>query len=122
MPGAVGAEMRAIIATNRRVLEHIASDWMNRHVDDLFGGDLGPITFEQTLAWDRPTPWFLGRFRQRLAVAAFRGEAHTGTVDARRIPLGGTPVQRKEHYRESPKRHRCHEDRDRGDRIPHARP
>jgi len=79
VPGAVGAEMRAIIATNRRVLEHIASDWMNRRVDDLFGGDLGPITFEQTLAWDRPTPWFLGRFRQRLPAAALRGAEHAAS-------------------------------------------
>lgn len=77
--GAVGAEMRAIIATNRRVLEHIARDWMNRRVDDLFGGDLGPITFEQTLAWDRPTPWFLGRFRARLAAAALRGAEHAAS-------------------------------------------
>jgi hypothetical protein len=76
IPGAVGAEMRAIVAANRHIVEHIAHDWMERRADDLFGGDLGSITFDQTLTWGRPTPWFLGRFPMRLAAASLRGVDH----------------------------------------------
>lgn len=73
IPGAVGAEMRAILAAYRHVVERIACDWMESRSDALFGGDLGPITFDQTLKWGRPTSWFLGRFPKQLAAAALRG-------------------------------------------------
>src|SRR6202040_1201102 len=76
IPGAVGAEMRAIVAAHRHIVEHIAHDWMERRADDLFGGDLGSITFDQTLSWGRPTPWFLSRFPKQLAAAALRGVDH----------------------------------------------
>lgn len=74
--GAVGAEMRAILAAHRHILEHIASQWIQHRGHRLFTGDLGTVALEQTLKWGRPTPRFLGHFQAELAEAATRGVDH----------------------------------------------
>jgi len=72
VPGAVGAELRSMVAVHYIVLTQVASAWIDAHHGDLFGGELGEITFEQTLKYARPSPWFYARYRQRLAAAAMR--------------------------------------------------
>ncbi|HMS14234.1 MAG TPA: hypothetical protein PKD80_14130 [Microthrixaceae bacterium] len=71
--GAIGLQLRAVIAARRPFIEAIANEWLHEHDATLFGGALGPITFEQTLRYSRPTPTFLERSRDRLLEAARRG-------------------------------------------------
>jgi hypothetical protein len=74
VPGAVGAELRAVLASRRPFLEIVAADWMATHAEDLFGNSpLGVISFDQTLKWSRPTKWFYDHFHAELLAAAKRG-------------------------------------------------
>jgi len=71
--GAVGLQLRAVIAASRPYIEAIASDWLNEHDATLFGDALGPVTFGQTLKYSRPTQIFFERSLDRLMRAARRG-------------------------------------------------
>ena len=51
--GAVGLQLRAVIAASRPFVEAIAPAWLADHFDDLFMDN--PITFEQTLKYSAPT-------------------------------------------------------------------
>ncbi len=70
VPGAVGAELRSILAVSRPVLEYSAADWLDRCHEELFGGELGQVTFEATLKYPRPTTWLYENYRTRIAAAA----------------------------------------------------
>jgi hypothetical protein len=77
VPGSVGMEYRAILASKRPLLEGIARSWLDSHAGLLFSSDaVGRATFDLTLKWSRPTSWFLGKFRTELVAAARRGAAH----------------------------------------------
>jgi len=77
VPGTVGVELRAILARSRPFLETVGRDWLDRRAKDLFPADVvGVLTFDQTLKWSRPTPWFLARYREDLCRAARRGAEH----------------------------------------------
>lgn len=73
VPGAVGAELRAVLAAFRPVLEHSARDWLDLRHRDLFGGELGQVTFEATIKYPRPTAWLYENYRARIAEAALAG-------------------------------------------------
>lgn len=73
VPGSVGAELRSILAAFRPVLEHSARDWLVRRHKDLFGGELGTVTFHATLKYPRPTTWLYEVYRTRIATAALEG-------------------------------------------------
>jgi hypothetical protein len=73
VPGSVGAELRAVLAAFRPVLEHSASEWLNLRHLDLFGGELGQVTFEATIKYPRPTAWLYENHRARIAEAALAG-------------------------------------------------
>jgi hypothetical protein len=74
IPGAVGLELRAIIAERRPLLEMLVPEWLGQNATTLFGDDMsGQATFDITVRWARPTSWFLNRYRDRLARAARRG-------------------------------------------------
>lgn len=74
--GAVGLELRSVIAASRPFVEVIAADWLAHHHDVLFGDKLGPPTFEQTLKYSRPTEMFYARSLDRLLAAAWREADH----------------------------------------------
>lgn len=74
--GAVGVELRAIIARSRPYLETIASDWMERHHQQLFEGVLGSITFDQTIKYSHPTKRLFQQSFQRFIDAALRSSDH----------------------------------------------
>ncbi|WP_020578864.1 hypothetical protein [Actinopolymorpha alba] len=74
--GAVGLELRSVIAASRTFVEAIAGDWLAQHQDSLFGDELGQVTFDQTLKYSRPTKVFYGRSFERLLDAARRGAYH----------------------------------------------
>ncbi|MEO9236814.1 MAG: hypothetical protein ABI418_01855, partial [Jatrophihabitantaceae bacterium] len=78
VPGSVGIEYRAILASKRPLLEGIARSWLDSRAGVvLFSSDaIGRATFDLTLKWSRPTSWFLGKFRTELVAAARRGAAH----------------------------------------------
>lgn len=71
--GAVGLELRSIVASSRPFVEAIAGDWLARYHDVLFGDALGQVTFDQTLKWSRPTKEFYSHALDRLLDAARRG-------------------------------------------------
>ncbi len=73
VPGSVGAELRSVLAAFRPVLEHSAREWLDRRHGDLFGGELGEVTFEVTLKYSRPTTWLYENYRTRIAAAALAG-------------------------------------------------
>src|SRR5690606_16859007 len=70
VPGSVGAELRSVLAAFRPVLEHSAREWLDLRHRDLFGGELGQVTFEATLKYPRPTAWLYENYRIRIAEAA----------------------------------------------------
>jgi len=77
VPGAVGLELRSLLATHRSFIETVAPDWLDLRAGDLFGPTtLGTITFDQTLKWSRPTRWFYQRYQAELIAAARRGADH----------------------------------------------
>lgn len=77
VPGAVGLELRAVLARTRPFIEAVAAAWLDARASDLFGPTpLGQGTFDQTVKWSRATPWFLSRYRAELAAAAHRGAEH----------------------------------------------
>ena len=54
VPGFVGAELRSVLAAFRPVLEHYREEeWLDRRHGNLFGGELGEVTFEVTLEYSR---------------------------------------------------------------------
>lgn len=73
VPGSVGAELRSVLAAFRPVLEHSAREWLDLRHRDLFGGELGQVTFEATLKYPRPTAWLYESYRIRIAEAALAG-------------------------------------------------
>ncbi len=77
--GDVGLQLRAVIAASRAFIEAIAGDWLDEHDDTLFGDALGPVTFDQTLKYSRPTRVFFERPPDRLLWAARRG-AHNAVT------------------------------------------
>lgn len=77
--GAGGLQLRAVIAASRSFLEAIASEWLDAHDATLFGDVLGPITFDQTLKYSRPTRIFFERSLDRLLGAA-RRDAHNAVT------------------------------------------
>lgn len=74
--GAVGLQLRSVIAGSRPFVEAIASDWIAENHDALFGDTLGQLTFDQTLKYARPTKPFYGRSLSHLLNAARRGADH----------------------------------------------
>lgn len=77
IPGAVGLELRAIVARSRPYLETVAREWLEARLSELFGTDqLGTWTFDLTLKWSRPTTWFYDRYQVELVAAARRGAEH----------------------------------------------
>jgi hypothetical protein len=77
--GAVGLQLRAVIAASRAFIERIASEWLDEHDNTLFDDALGPVTFDQTLKYSRPTRIFFERSLDRLLGAARRG-AHNAVT------------------------------------------
>ncbi len=78
--GAVGLQLRSVLASSRPFLESVAPDWLHTRADNLFGPTpLGTITFDQTLKWSRPTKWFYDRYRAQLHAAARRGADHAAS-------------------------------------------
>ncbi len=77
--GAVGLQLRAVIAASRAFIEAIASEWLDEHDTTLFGDALGPVTFDQTLKYSRPTRTFFERSLDGLLGAARRG-AHNAVT------------------------------------------
>ncbi len=78
VPGAVGLELRSVLASSRPFLETVVPGWLDARADALFGpSPLGTITFDQTLKWSRPTAWFYGRYKSELIAAARRGANHS---------------------------------------------
>lgn len=73
VPGSVGADLRSVLAAFRPVLEHSAHEWLDLRHRDLFGGELGQVTFEATLKYPRPTAWLYENYRIRIAEAALAG-------------------------------------------------
>ncbi|MEM9746391.1 MAG: hypothetical protein AAF945_06830 [Actinomycetota bacterium] len=71
--GAVGLQLRAVIAASRPFIEAIASAWLDQHDARLFDDALGPVTFDQTVKYSRPTPILFERSLDRLLGAARRG-------------------------------------------------
>jgi hypothetical protein len=74
--GAVGLQLRSIIAGSRPFVEGIAPDWIADNHDVLFGDTLGRLTFDQTLKYARPTKPFYTRSGAQLLDAARRGAEH----------------------------------------------
>lgn len=74
--GAVGLQLRSVIAGSRPFVEAIAPDWIAENHEALFGDTLGRITFDQTLKYARPTKSFFTRSRSHLLEAARRGAEH----------------------------------------------
>lgn len=74
--GAVGLELRSVIAGSRPFVEGIAASWLAENQDELFGDALGRVTFDQTLKYSRPTKTFYERSLTRLLDAACRGAEH----------------------------------------------
>jgi len=73
VPGPVGMEYRAILAERRANLEAIAPDWLETNAATLFSDDdTGRETFDLTLKYGRPTPWFYRHFSKDLFTAARR--------------------------------------------------
>lgn len=79
LEGAVGLQLRAVIAASRAFIEAIASEWIDEHDDTLFGDDLGSVTFDQTLKYSRPTRVFFERSLDRLLRAARRDATNAVT-------------------------------------------
>ena len=77
--GAVGLQLRAVIAASRPFIEAITSEWLDEHDATLFGDGLGPVTFDQSLKYSRPTRIFFERSLDRLLGAARRG-AHNAVT------------------------------------------
>jgi hypothetical protein len=71
--GAVGLELRAVLAGSRPFVEAIAGRWLSENYDTFFGDALGRVTFDQTLKYSRPTKTFYQRSFTRLIDAAQRG-------------------------------------------------
>lgn len=77
IPGAVGLELRSVLASSRPFLETVAAEWLDSRAGDLFGPSrLGVMTFDQTLKWSRPSKWFYRRYQAELVDAARRGTDH----------------------------------------------
>jgi hypothetical protein len=77
VPGAVGLELRSVLARSRPFLERVSRQWIDARAKDLFSSDpLGTLAFEQTLKWSHPTTWFFERYRAELGEAARRGVEH----------------------------------------------
>lgn len=75
--GAVGLQLRSVIAASRPFIEAIAGEWLEENHATMFGDHLGNITFDQTLKYSRPTRLFFERSLEQLLGAARRG-AHNG--------------------------------------------
>lgn len=77
LPGADGAEHRAVLAPRIGFLRYIAEQWTDEHLDVLYGlaapTGLGDVTLLLTLRWSRPARWFLARFAARIVRAAAAG-------------------------------------------------
>jgi hypothetical protein len=71
--GAVGLQLRSVIAGSRPFVETIAPDWIAENHHALFGDALGRLTFDQTLKYARPTKPFYTRSSLHLLDAARRG-------------------------------------------------
>jgi hypothetical protein len=73
--GPVGMDYRAILASQRPRLEHIAQDWLDRRIDILFrDGSAGQATLDLTLKHaSRTTPWLHQNLRDDIIAAALRG-------------------------------------------------
>lgn len=71
--GAVGLQLRSVIAASLPFVETIASRWFADHHTSIFGGELGQVTFDQTLKYSQPTKAFYGRSLKQLLHAARRG-------------------------------------------------
>ena len=77
VPGAIGVELRAVLASIRRVLEGVAQPWLGARADELFGNNvMGTITFDQTLKYSQPTAWFYRGYQKGLLAAARRRADH----------------------------------------------
>ena len=77
LPGADGAEHRAVLAPRMGFLRYIAESWTDQRMETLYGHEapdgLGEVTLLLTLRWSNPTRWFLTRFAERIAGAAVSG-------------------------------------------------
>lgn len=71
--GAVGLQLRAVMAAGRPFLETVATDWLTANFDDLFANRKSRTTLEQTIKYSRPTRYFYDRALQPLLKAARRG-------------------------------------------------
>lgn len=74
VPGSAGLEFRAVLAHQRPRLEEICPQWLDERVNVLFReGPQGRETFELTVKWAAPTPWFYAHLTPELFDAALRG-------------------------------------------------
>jgi hypothetical protein len=77
IPGWIGLEYRAILASRRPFLETVVTTWLDERADALFGSqapdNLGRVTLDLTITWSRQTPWFHQRLRTDLISACRRG-------------------------------------------------
>jgi hypothetical protein len=70
---AAGLELRAILASHRPFLESVAGDWLETRLRSVFReGPFGQQTFDLTVEWSHPTPWFHAICREALYDAAKR--------------------------------------------------
>ena len=71
--GAVGLQLRAVMATGRPFLETVATAWLSENFDELFARRESRITLDQTIKYSRPTRYFYDRALQPLLKATRRG-------------------------------------------------
>lgn len=77
IPGRIGMDYRAILAERRVFLEAVAPAWLEENTTTLFSDDEpGRETFDLTLKYAQPTPWFYRHFRDELFAAARRQADH----------------------------------------------
>lgn len=77
---AVGLQLRAIVAARRPFVEAVAGTWLEQNADVVFATPpLGPVTFDLTLKWARPTRWILDNERDQLFDRAASGTERAAT-------------------------------------------